>query len=137
MRRDKVLKDSHGVIVEREEPSLFCEKCRRWVDTNETHNMFSAVDGVRQPLAVWRCPACRGDAPPESVDAPHAPATGADISKDERLGPYRAVINIIKVNASGKTARAALACGHECCALPDATKARCRKCRPGKKEGDA
>ena len=129
MRGDKVLKDSHGVIVKREKPSLFCEACRRWVETNETHNMFSSADGERLPLAVWRCPTCRGDAPAESAEAARAPVTGSDVSKDERLGPYRAAAEVVKVNIGGKTCRVRLqVCGHEACVAVGAKGVRCRVC---------
>jgi hypothetical protein len=134
MRRNKVLKDRHGVIVVKEPRSNFCGGCRQWVVSDEAVAVFSEVDGEHRRVLVWKCPACRGDAPAESVEV--ASVSGVDVSKDERLGPYRSVVSV-KLNASGKTARAALACGHECCALPDATRARCRKCRPGKKGGDA
>lgn len=129
MKRDKVLKDSHGVVVKREKPSLFCEKCHRWVETNETHNVFSSVDGVRQPLAVWRCSVCRGDAPPDSVVVARGPATGADVSKDERLGPYRDIAGEIVLNVSGKSGRVTLTCGHGACVAPGASGVRCKKCR--------
>jgi hypothetical protein len=115
--------------VKRELPSMYCHKCRRWVESQEKVNMFSSVDGARKPVATWACPECRGDAPAGTTVEAGA-VTQADVSKDERLGPYRAVVReSVKLNPGGKTARADLACGHNICVVPDATKARCRKCR--------
>jgi hypothetical protein len=114
--------------VKKEQPSLYCVGCRQWIVTRETHNMFSKVDGVSQRVIAWKCPACRGETD-AVIEVARGPVTGADVSKDERLGPYRAVKrNTVKVNPSGKTARADLECGHNICIVPDATTARCRKC---------
>jgi len=118
--------------VKRELPSNFCHRCRRWVESQEVVRVFverpEGGDELRPP--VWTCPECRGEAPKgTAVEAREI--TQSDISKDERLGPYRAVVEILKVNPSGVTARGRLACGHEVCVLPDAKKARCRKCRAG------
>jgi len=121
------------VVVVKEPPSNFCGGCRQWIVSQETVAVFSSIDGVSRRVIVWKCPACRGDAPPETVEVAHGPVTGADLSKDERLGPYRNVVRAsVKVNVSGKTARATLVCGHECCVLPDAERARCRRCRAKK-----
>jgi hypothetical protein len=115
--------------VKRELPSLYCHKCRRWVESQEKAEMFTTVDGAKRPLVVWTCPECRGDAAPGTAVVAGA-VTQADVSRDERLGPYCAVVTeSVKLNPSGKTARADLACGHNVCVVPDATKARCRKCR--------
>lgn len=45
--------------VKKEPASLFCVTHREWVVTLEKHNMFAAVDGVRQVVTAWQCPGCR------------------------------------------------------------------------------
>ncbi len=117
------------VAVKREAPSLYCHQCRQWVETQERHNMFARVDGALKPVTVWTCPVCRGDAAP----APRAVEpfrTQADVSKDERLGPYRSVQPGTAVaSPSGKSSRVMLECGHKSSVLPFMDKSRCRKCR--------
>jgi len=123
--------------VEREAPSLYCEKCRRWIETQEQHNMFATVDGVAQPLTVWHCPECRGEQG-AAVKVSHGPVTGADLSKEERLGPYRDVAAVIKVNASGKTQRVTLKdCAHEACVAVGAKGVRCRVCAKASRKAAA
>jgi hypothetical protein len=112
----------------KELPSIYCHKCRRWIESQEKVQMFASVDGKTTRPALWTCPECRGEA--EVAVEAHAPVTQGDIARDERLGPYRAVkASTVKLNPSGKTARATLECGHEACVVPNATKTRCRKCR--------
>lgn len=116
-------------FVKREQPSIHCHKCRQWIESREQVNLFASVDGAPRRVGVWTCPACRGEAGAVAVVAV-GPKTQADVSRDERLGPYRAVErDTVVVNPSGKSARVKLACGHEACVLPDATQARCRRCR--------
>ena len=131
MSKDKVLKNRKGEIVKREPPSLFCTGHRAWIETNEVHNLFSEVDGVKAKVLVWRCPACRGDAPPEAAVVARGPVTGADLSKDERLGPWRAVVGAIVLNGGGKSGVAQLACAHAACVAPKSKGVRCKKCRTG------
>lgn len=119
----------------KELPSNFCHRCRRWVVSQEAVNMLEHVDGARKPVTVWTCPGCRGEEPAVQGGQSPTSATQADVAKDERLGPYRAVkAETVAVNPSGVTARAKLECGHEACVSvkPDgrpAARARCRKCR--------
>lgn len=120
---------SKELIVKKELPSLLCQKCRLWIETQERHNMFERVDGALQAVTAWTCPACRGEAGAVVTVAAKGNVTQADVARDERLGPYKTVQrDTVVLNASGKTARAKLECGHDCCVLPDAVKARCRKC---------
>jgi len=114
--------------VKKELPSLYCGGCKQWIVTQESHNMFAVIHGVKTAVVVWKCPACRGETG-AVVEVARGPVSGADVSKDERLGPYRAVKrDTVKLNPSGKTARADLECGHNICVVPDATTARCKKC---------
>jgi hypothetical protein len=112
--------------VKRELPMLLCSTCRLWIETQERHNMFVAVDGVPQKLAAWTCPRCRGV---EGVEVKVAePAkTAADVAHEERLGPYRKVVGAVN-NPGGRSARVTLDCGHVKTAPPKATRERCRKC---------
>jgi len=119
-------------LVKPELPSIYCGKCRRWVESQEKINLFATVDGAKKKVLVWLCPECRGEAPPGTVVEARE-VTQADVSRDERLGPYQSVVaGTVVLNPGGKTARTKLSCGHEACVLPDAKKARCRKCRAGK-----
>jgi hypothetical protein len=112
----------------KEPHSNFCGKCRQWIVSEERAGSFSEVEGVKQALCIWICPACRGEAGAE-VKVARGPVMGADISKDERLGPYRDVAERLGVNASGKTERVRLKeCGHEACVSKDAKGVRCRRC---------
>lgn len=116
------------VLVKKELPSNYCHKCRRWVESQEKINLFATVDGAKRRILLWTCPECRGDAPRGTAVEARA-VTAADMARDERLGPYRAILaDTTVLNPGGKTARADLVCGHNVCVLPDATKARCRKC---------
>jgi len=45
--------------VKRELPSLFCHKCRCWVETQERHEMFAAVEDAPRRVRVWTCADCR------------------------------------------------------------------------------
>lgn len=117
------------VAVKKEPPSLFCQKCRLWIVTQEKHGMFAEVDGVKQHVTGWTCPGCRGDVARTEVVVAEAPKSQGDVARDERLGAYQAVDrSTVALNEGGRTARAKLACGHEACILPNAVKARCRKC---------
>jgi len=118
----------------KELPSNYCHACRRWIESQERVNLFASVDGVAAKVGVWTCPAYRGESTP--VVEAHAPATQADVARDERLGPHRAVVEVVRYNDSGLTARARLECGHEACVVAGAkvapknvwTRARCRRC---------
>lgn len=119
-----------GVVVRRELPSIFCAKCRRWVESQERVNPFATVDGVKVPISVWRCPECRGEAPVGTAFEARE-VTQADISRDERFGPYRDVpAGAVALNPGGRSGRAVLVCGHSITVLPNIKRARCRKCRP-------
>ena len=114
--------------VKKEPPALFCGGCRTWFETQEKHNSFSEVDGAKQALTIWRCPACRGVEGAEAVVA-RAPETEADHAKDDRMGPYRAVrLETLVLNAGGKSAKCTLECGHTHTVLPYVKRSRCRKC---------
>jgi RNase P subunit RPR2 len=121
----------HEVAVKREAPSLYCHQCRTWVESQEKVNLFASVDGARKHVGVWTCPPCRGETGPAAVvTSARAPKTQADVSKDERLGPYRSVQpGTAVLSASGKSSRVVLECGHKVSVLPSMDRARCRKCR--------
>lgn len=50
------------LVVKRELPSVFCARCRRWVESQERVNSFATVNGVKVPVLVWTCPGCLGEA---------------------------------------------------------------------------
>lgn len=118
------------VVVVKEPPSQFCGKCRLWIETDERHNAFSEIDGVKQRVSLWLCPECRGEAKPGEpvVEAPRGAKTQADVVKEEKYGPLRRIAEVIG-EGSATTAKGRLECGHECAVPRGATFYRCRKCR--------
>ena len=121
-----------NVAVVQEPPMLFCGRCRQWKVTDERDPFLGT------PRRVWTCSDCN----PRAGD-PRAPAnvravasifrpveTQADISKAERLGPFRAVVRL--GGKRGKnTSRAVLECGHETTVFNAMKRTRCRKCKKG------
>ncbi len=129
MRRSAV------VAIVREPHSNFCGGCRQWIVSEELTALFSEVDGVKRKVIVWKCPACRGDAPEGEVkdeaEVAREPVMASDLSKDDRRGPFRDIVpGTYVANPSGITGRVQLICGHGCTVFAAAKKRwRCTKCR--------
>lgn len=131
MRRSAV------VVIAKEPHSNFCGKCRQWIVSEEAVDVFSEVDGAPRKVRVWFCPPCRGDVPEGEekgevkVEVARGPVLGADLSQDERRGPFRDIVpGTYVANPGGITGRVQLVCGHSVTVFAKAKhRWRCTKCR--------
>lgn len=115
------------VVIEKELPSNFCVRCKKWKESQEKVGLFASVDGKPARPSAWVCPDCRGEG---HAPVAKGPVTQATIALDEKYGPMRQVVEVIK-ELTPKSVLVRMDCGHER-ATPKtmAKQCRCPKCRP-------
>lgn len=133
------------MMVKREQPHNLCVPPQggkpHWVESNERHNWFAQIDGVKQKLTNWVCPLHRGEVselPPSTEEVKRQEIRKADKAadheiKDEALtkkwGPMRKVTAHLG-GGSATTEQVKLECGHQRAATKGVTEVRCAKCKP-------
>lgn len=129
-------KAAKGEVPAKEQPQLFCVKCRTWKVTLEKDPGFFSSDAPAdfKPTA-WVCPGCRGAVPEanrhDDVAVKTRPVTQADIVSVEKYGPMRKITKVLEKRE--RSHRVLLECDHIMTApLTAKVSWRCYKCRPKK-----